>query len=66
MKHLPFLGLVLASCTQDIAGLDRSQRFAAYGAVATATGHPEAGLALGATSSVLKAVDNERKTQIQK
>lgn len=57
--HL-FAWFVLASCTQDIAGLDRSERFAAYGAVATAAGHPEAGVALGATSAVLRAVDRQR------
>lgn len=33
----------ITSCSQDIAGLNQSQRLALYQLGATATGHPEAG-----------------------
>lgn len=46
---------LLTSCLgQNILGLTPDQRFAIYGGVATATGHPEIGVPLSAMSAGLR------------
>ena len=62
---LIFSLLLLSSCTQEIMGMNRAQRFALYCTAATLAGQPEAGAALGTASGMLARIDAKAPRNVQ-